>query len=343
MRARGLEVRQVAAHAEAPEARRGTFMPPTLIHLRELSQLEHEVFGPVLHVLPFRRAELDQVVDGINALGYGLTLGIHSRVDQTIDRIIARARVGNVYVNRNIVGAVVGVQPFGGEGLSGTGPKAGGPLYLHRLLAKCPPDAALEELRGPDGGIPRTAPLPPAFESLRAWAAAEHGEEALAFLCDRLAALTPVGITQALPGPTGERNTYSVMGREVVLCLADAERDVLNQVAVVLAIGGRPLLPASDASRQHVARLPEPVRRALELAANWRDPSTRFDAVLHHGDRESLTEVLRVVASREGPIVGVHGFAPGEEALPIERLLIERVVSVNTAAAGGNASLMTIG
>jgi RHH-type proline utilization regulon transcriptional repressor/proline dehydrogenase/delta 1-pyrroline-5-carboxylate dehydrogenase len=342
MRGQGLAVEQVAAHLRAEEVRRGTFMPPTLVMLRSLDQLEREVFGPVLHVLPSRRAQLDQVVEGINALGYGLTLGIHSRVDQTIDRIVGRARVGNVYVNRNIVGAVVGVQPFGGEGLSGTGPKAGGPLYLYRLLSRCPPDVALEELRAADGSVPRAAP-PAAFEALRAWASSEGGDAELAFLCDRLAALTPVGIAQALPGPTGERNTYSVMGREVVLCLAGAERDLSNQVAVVLAIGGRALLPASDVSRQRLARWPEPVRHAIELAANWRDPSTRFDAVLHHGDRESLADVLRAVAAREGPIVGVHGFAPGEEALPLERLLIERVVSVNTAAAGGNASLMTIG
>src|SRR6185436_10998819 len=94
----------------------------------------------------FRREDLAELVDGVNALGYGLTLGIHSRVDETIDSILARARVGNVYVNRNVVGAVVGVQPFGGEGLSGTGPKAGGPFYLFRLLASCPPQAAIDEL-----------------------------------------------------------------------------------------------------------------------------------------------------------------------------------------------------
>ena len=92
-----------------------------------------EVFGPVLHVVRFRAGELDALVDAINATGYGLTLGIHSRIDATIERIVARARVGNIYVNRNMIGAVVGVQPFGGEGLSGTGPKAGGPHYLLAL------------------------------------------------------------------------------------------------------------------------------------------------------------------------------------------------------------------
>ena len=98
--------------------------------------LEREVFGPILHVIRYRASRLDQVVDAINATGYGLTLGIHSRIDETAQRIAARVRAGNAYVNRTMVGAVVGQQPFGGEGLSGTGPKAGGPHYLHRFAVE---------------------------------------------------------------------------------------------------------------------------------------------------------------------------------------------------------------
>src|SRR5574343_424826 len=111
----------------------GTFVPPTLFEIRSIDQLKREVFGPVLHVIRFAAPELPQLIRDINATGYGLTLGVHSRIDDTIDLVCDTAHVGNIYVNRNIVGAVVGVQPFGGEGLSGTGPKAGGPLYLHRL------------------------------------------------------------------------------------------------------------------------------------------------------------------------------------------------------------------
>jgi RHH-type proline utilization regulon transcriptional repressor/proline dehydrogenase/delta 1-pyrroline-5-carboxylate dehydrogenase len=94
------------------------------------------VFGPILHVVRFATDRLDEVIEAVNATGYGLTLGIHSRIDDTIDYIRARVRVGNLYVNRNMIGAVVGVQPFGGEGLSGTGPKAGGPHYLHRFAVE---------------------------------------------------------------------------------------------------------------------------------------------------------------------------------------------------------------
>ncbi|MGZ8222176.1 MAG: bifunctional proline dehydrogenase/L-glutamate gamma-semialdehyde dehydrogenase PutA [Methylobacter sp.] len=111
----------------------GSFFPPSLIELHSLSQLTQEVFGPVLHVVRYRESELDQVIAAINATGYGLTLGIHSRIDAVVNTIRQGVKVGNIYVNRNMIGAVVGVQPFGGMGLSGTGPKAGGPNYLRRF------------------------------------------------------------------------------------------------------------------------------------------------------------------------------------------------------------------
>jgi RHH-type proline utilization regulon transcriptional repressor/proline dehydrogenase/delta 1-pyrroline-5-carboxylate dehydrogenase len=111
----------------------GYFFPPHVIELHDARQLDREVFGPILHVVRWRAEELDQVLDSIAATGYGLTLGIHTRIDETARRIADRLPVGNVYVNRNIIGAVVGTQPFGGSGLSGTGPKAGGPDYLRRF------------------------------------------------------------------------------------------------------------------------------------------------------------------------------------------------------------------
>lgn len=107
----------------------------------KLRRAEKEVFGPVLHVVRYNRNNLNELVEQINASGYGLTLGVHTRIDETIAQVTGSAKVGNLYVNRNMVGAVVGVQPFGGEGLSGTGPKAGGPLYLYRLLANRPENA----------------------------------------------------------------------------------------------------------------------------------------------------------------------------------------------------------
>ncbi len=114
----------------------GTFFLPRAYELQSLSQLQREVFGPVLHVVRWKADQLDAVIDQVNATGYGLTLGIHSRIDETVERIASRAKVGNIYVNRNQIGAVVGVQPFGGQGLSGTGPKAGGPHYLLRFATE---------------------------------------------------------------------------------------------------------------------------------------------------------------------------------------------------------------
>ena len=116
-----------------PEAQQGTFVAPLAVQIDSLGVLEREVFGPILHVVTYRARDLESLVDAINATGYGLTFGIHSRIDGTVQRVAARVSAGNVYVNRNIIGAIVGTQPFGGCGLSGTGPKAGGPRYLHRF------------------------------------------------------------------------------------------------------------------------------------------------------------------------------------------------------------------
>jgi RHH-type proline utilization regulon transcriptional repressor/proline dehydrogenase/delta 1-pyrroline-5-carboxylate dehydrogenase len=114
----------------------GSYFAPRVYQIEKLSQLQHEVFGPILHIIQYQASRLNEVVDAINHSGYGLTLGIHSRINTTIDYIARHARCGNIYVNRNIIGAVVGSQPFGGEGFSGTGPKAGGPHYLQRFATE---------------------------------------------------------------------------------------------------------------------------------------------------------------------------------------------------------------
>ena len=131
--------RRVLQHGGKSEATaHGSFVLPTVIEIARLAELEREVFGPVLHVLRYDREDLAALLGQINATGYGLTLGVHTRIDETVAQVVDAAHAGNIYVNRNVVGAVVGVQPFGGEGLSGTGPKAGGPLYLLRLLRRAP-------------------------------------------------------------------------------------------------------------------------------------------------------------------------------------------------------------
>jgi RHH-type proline utilization regulon transcriptional repressor/proline dehydrogenase/delta 1-pyrroline-5-carboxylate dehydrogenase len=330
----------------------GTFVAPTVIEIDDVGVLEREVFGPVLHVLRFQRERLDGVLAAIRDTGYGLTHGVHTRIDETVATVVRSARAGNVYVNRNIVGAVVGVQPFGGEGLSGTGPKAGGPLYLLRLLAECPEDAAkravagsgepaappVRGLDGSDAGE-RTVSGVAAATALRRFAE-QRGLAAVAAACDRNLSASPISDWRSLPGPTGEANLYSVLPREAVLCLAEGEEDRLLQLAAVLAVGSRAVWP--PAGRELHGALPADVRRAIDLV---QDPlrTGRFDVALHHGDRASLLAVQAALAEREGPIVTLVGLAPGDAAVPLERLVVERSLSINTAAAGGNASLMTIG
>ncbi|WP_297921201.1 aldehyde dehydrogenase family protein, partial [Metallibacterium sp.] len=130
------EARLIAAVPLPADCAHGSFFAPRAYEISGIDVLQREVFGPVLHVVRWQADQLDAVIAAINATGYGLTLGIHSRIDATVERISRGVRAGNCYVNRNQIGAVVGVQPFGGEGLSGTGPKAGGPNYLQRFMTE---------------------------------------------------------------------------------------------------------------------------------------------------------------------------------------------------------------
>lgn len=341
LRAQGRRVFQPAG-SDAPRAQ-GTFVPPTLIELDSLAELGREVFGPVLHVVRYERERLDGLLAQITATGYGLTQGLHTRIDETVDQVLRHTTAGNVYVNRNMVGAVVGVQPFGGEGLSGTGPKAGGPLYLLRLLARHPAAAAQAAMADTAAQPPRAdaqAALLAPLQALAAWAQAQ-GRHGLAQACAAHAQAACAGLACTLPGPTGERNEYRVLPREGVLCLADDDGARLAQLAAVLAAGARALWP-QDARPLH-ATLPPAVQARVALVPDWRDAAVDYGAVLHSGSAEALRALCRHVAQRPGPIVGVTALADAADAAmaPL-RLVHERAVSINTTAAGGNASLMTM-
>jgi RHH-type proline utilization regulon transcriptional repressor/proline dehydrogenase/delta 1-pyrroline-5-carboxylate dehydrogenase len=338
MRARGRRVHQLAGHSEHP-LQHGTFVLPTLVEIDSLSELGREVFGPVLHFVRYQREELDGLVARINGTGYGLTMGLHTRIDETIARVVDAAHAGNIYVNRNMVGAVVGVQPFGGEGLSGTGPKAGGPLYLYRLLARRPDDVLARALETQaDAAAPPPASTGP-LGALLAWIAAQH--PALHAACVRMAAQARPGASVVLPGPTGERNVYTIAPRSSVLCLASNEADRLVQLAAVLAVGSRAIWSAD--AQALLQRLPPEVQAQVALARDWAAPEVAYESVLLHGSPQELAQVQQHLARRDGPVVSAERMEPGETSVPLERLVIERALSINTAAAGGNASLMTIG
>jgi len=338
MQAKGRRVHRLAKGGAHPQ---GHFVLPTLIEIDEIAELQREVFGPVLHFIRYRREELDTLLAQIRGTGYGLTMGLHTRIDETINKVMQAAHVGNLYVNRNMVGAVVGVQPFGGEGLSGTGPKAGGPLYLYRLLAVRPRDVLGQVLGmhvspepiSPDQNL--SAPL----RALLDWLQTQ--DPAAAGACrDLLARYRYTGGEFELPGPTGERNVYHLVARSRVLCLAAESRDLWLQLTAVLAAGARAVWPASS-HRRHEA-LPDAVREHIVLASDWASSDVAFDLVLLHGDLQELTQVQRQLAQRDGAIVPVERMASGTDEIPLERLLHERAISINTAAAGGNASLMMI-
>ena len=346
MRAKGRPVFQAVRDnsEDAREWRSGTFVPPTLIELASFDELKKEVFGPVLHVVRYNRNNLNELVEQINASGYGLTLGVHTRIDETIAQVTGSAKVGNLYVNRNMVGAVVGVQPFGGEGLSGTGPKAGGPLYLYRLLANRPENALGVTLARQDAEYPVDAQLKTVLtqplDALIKWA---DNRPELRAIAQQYGELAQAGTQRLLPGPTGERNTWTLMPRERVLCVADNEQDALVQLAAAMATGCEVLWPDDALHRDLAKQLPKAVSARIHFAKADALLTQPFDAVIYHGDSDQLRELCEQVAARSGAIVSVQGFARGETNLLLERLYVERSLSVNTAAAGGNASLMTIG
>ncbi len=223
----------------------GTFVGPALIRVDGIADLGREVFGPVLHMATFRAGDLDAVIDAVNATGYGLTFALHSRIDARVQRVTDRVRAGNLYVNRNQIGAVVGSQPFGGEGLSGTGPKAGGPHTLAPLTAPEAPAAA-----------PGT------------WDTADDPARLAAALAAALPGDAPLHETP-LPGPTGESNRLRTLPRGPALCLGPGAAAAAAQAAAIRAGGGTAVEAAGAVAPAALASLPH-----LAVALWWGDGAT---------------------------------------------------------------------
>jgi RHH-type proline utilization regulon transcriptional repressor/proline dehydrogenase/delta 1-pyrroline-5-carboxylate dehydrogenase len=304
--------------------------------------MEREVFGPVLHLATYEPEKIDRVIADINAKGYGLTFGLHTRIDARVQHVVDAVHAGNFYVNRNQIGAVVGSQPFGGEGLSGTGPKAGGPNYLRRFR---------KSTAGAAGAVSNAAPAVPASELAARFPSDPKGEWARRV--DRIstlrrlirgkatAAMAASAVVEYgpvdLPGPTGEANTLVTAPRGHVLCLGPDADTLLAQVVQALAAGNAVLAVAPDA----VKTLAPLTGKSLPLAAidgtvdpeNLRD--LPVDLVAFAGDAEALRGLRQALASRPGPIVGIVS----EKINPMA-YVHERAICVDTTAAGGNASLL---
>ena len=330
MRAAGYAVHA----ADLPsDCARGTFVAPTLIELNQVGDLKREVFGPVLHIVRYKRDDLDALIDALNATGFGLTFGLHTRLDETIAHVTDKIGAGNIYVNRNIVGAVVGVQPFGGSGLSGTGPKAGGPLYLHRLVQS--------DVGGSDAR-PETSTLP-LVGQLREWLLA-RGDTRTADLVAEIGASAPGHLWVDLPGPVGEVNRYGLKPRGRVAAKVQSSNGLFAALASALATGNELTVDAPADVIAVLKTLPASLRNRVVNGAGHHGVT----AVLYEGDGDGLLHLSQDVAGWEGAVIPVYGASregldSGHERFPIDRLLEEVVISTNTAAAGGNASLMTIG
>ncbi|MBS3798414.1 MULTISPECIES: bifunctional proline dehydrogenase/L-glutamate gamma-semialdehyde dehydrogenase PutA [unclassified Pseudoalteromonas] len=262
------------------------FFAPRLYEIKDLSVLKREVFGPVVHIVRFKAGELDNVIDQINNTGYGLTMGVHSRIEERCEYVARQSRAGNVYVNRNMIGAIVGVQPFGGRGLSGTGPKAGGPNYLLRLvkekaspenvqMTNLPADEAdlhhysganekVEALMATsmrDEKIWRATALNDRVSALRQLLAKVATVEIIDELADDLAKTLSDARTQlnriekrmkrpkVLPGPTGESNILYLEPRGCVVCYADKSTSFnfwAISIITALAAGNTVITVASE-------------------------------------------------------------------------------------------------
>ncbi|WP_299951162.1 bifunctional proline dehydrogenase/L-glutamate gamma-semialdehyde dehydrogenase PutA [uncultured Ruegeria sp.] len=281
----------------------GTFIPPTVLKVDGIADLEKEVFGPVLHVATYKASELDTVVAAINATGFGLTFGMHSRIDDRVEQVTSQLNVGNMYINRNQIGAIVGSQPFGGEGLSGTGPKAGGPSYVKRFAQQSTrqintdsaPFAGRVDVQAALDSAPRPSRRPLSQEEL--------------------------------PGPTGESNMLSTYGRGVFLCLGPTLEAAQQQAEIARAHGCTAVVIAPDAVGDGC------VDGVLET--NQLGELNGFDAVVSWAPEAELRDIRKVLAARDGalvPLINDEDFG--------ERCHLERHICVDTTAAGGNASLL---
>ena len=317
---------EVKAASDVDPAK-STFVLPILFELNNLNELTREVFGPVLHVVRYRADELDQIIDQINSKGYALTSGVHSRIEGTVKRIRERIEAGNVYVNRNIVGAVVGVQPFGGHGMSGTGPKAGGSFYLQKLTRipewVAPPlsrigqadEAALKRLEALIHKLPFNAE-----EKKSAASALGHA---------RIRTLRQA--ESVLVGPTGERNAMSWRAPKRVWVHGGSLLQAFCALTELAAAGIVTVVEPDSPLASYTADL----EGLLQVNSKPENTGVHHVAALSPLDSSRKQEL----AKRDGALIRI---LPSEQGLDILQVFEEISCSVNTTAAGGNASLMAV-
>ncbi|MCP4331018.1 MAG: bifunctional proline dehydrogenase/L-glutamate gamma-semialdehyde dehydrogenase PutA [Gammaproteobacteria bacterium] len=328
-----------------PAPAQGTYVSPAVIEVDGIADMEREIFGPILHVASFKARDIDKIVDDINARGYGLTFGLHTRIDDRVQQVVERIRAGNAYVNRNQIGAIVGSQPFGGEGLSGTGPKAGGPHYVERFQRR----VAIEVLASPDGAVLTAETIQQQIDGLdaRNWAARPDRvavlRKALAgsgsVIRKALAETAAFDMTpQTLPGPTGESNRLSLHPKGTVLCLGPSADIAIAQAAQALGAGCATLIVAPGVGElaQPLIDAGAPVAAVNGVIAAESLTSLRDIAAIAAAGDSDWTRALRIaLAQRPGAILPME-----TQLIAPERYVLERHLCIDTTAAGGNASLL---
>lgn len=310
--------------SENVDSSQSTFVAPVLFELNNLNELQREVFGPVLHVIRYRAEELDSLIDQINSKGYALTHGVHSRIDGTVEHIRSRIEAGNVYINRNIVGAVVGVQPFGGHGLSGTGPKAGGSFYLQRL-------SRLNQWVAPTlskiGRIDEAA-LTTLENVLHSLPLNQADKLAVAAVLGQSRIRTLRQAEAVLNGPTGERNVLSWHPAKRVWLYGGTLATSFNALSQLAVNGVQTVVESSHPLAAYASVL----KGILSVGV--------IDKISHVVALEALpTERKQMLAAGSGALVRI---LPSESGLDILQVFEEISCSINTTAAGGNASLMAM-
>jgi RHH-type proline utilization regulon transcriptional repressor/proline dehydrogenase/delta 1-pyrroline-5-carboxylate dehydrogenase len=320
----------------------GFFVGPCIIEVNGIEEIEKEVFGPVLHLARFESDQLGQVAQHINDKGYGLTFGLHTRIDKRVQELVNLVDVGNFYVNRNQIGAIVGSQPFGGEGLSGTGPKAGGPHYLRRFrqyinastVAKSPPKltADIENLSALCDSL-NNMPVIPRAERVDQLRRLLRGRADLAMAAAAALDVGPVD----LPGPTGEANQLSLHPIGTVLCLSEDPESLLDMVVQGLRAGNR-VVACGNNTRRHLIDVLSEGGFPLVVIDGIPNPNQfgelNIDA-LAMDDTIDTREVKKFLAAETGPIVRVI-----TERIYPAAYTVERSLCIDTTAAGGNAALL---
>ncbi|MDD3266614.1 MAG: bifunctional proline dehydrogenase/L-glutamate gamma-semialdehyde dehydrogenase PutA [Burkholderiales bacterium] len=313
-----------------PECENGIFVAPTIFEIGSMKELKREVFGPVIHIIRFDGYELDKVIKDINSSGYGLTQGLHSRLEETASKVYNNIKAGNIYINRNTVGAVVGVQPFGGEGLSGTGPKAGGPLYLYRLVNT----EAAPKYQANKKSVDFSS-LTKFVASLGQYGIKQANVTKLIHLAHQLKQHSPIAEQVELPGPTGERNFMMFAPRGNIACLANDIASYAEQIIYALATGNNIILLENEITTKLAANLP----KATELVSKLNDAEL-IHAVLVSSDYPNIAELRTELAARDSLLT--HVLVQTEFGYDSHLLVTERTVSINITATGGNVQLMSI-